>query len=495
MTSLRRSMAKGVAWMVLFKALDRGLGLVSTLILARILVPKDFGLVAMATSLIALLELFTAFGLDTVLIQRASATRSHYNTAWTLNILAGTGIATLMLLSAWPASVFYHEPRVIPVICTLAAGAFLQGFENVGVVDFRKQMRFDLEFRYLLARRIIMFVITIPLALWLRNYWALVAGIVGGRCAGLVLSFLLQPYRPRLSLAAAADLLNFSKWLVVQNLLSFLKTRSSDFIVGRFAGPHALGIFSVSFEVSNMPSTELVAPINRALLPAYSKLAGDPAALRAEYLSVMSVIALLVVPVVAGFAVAAPFLVLLALGGKWLDATPVLQILAFYGITNVMVSNSYAAFLALGKPQTFARIDMLHVAVLVPTLIALTSLHADIGAAWAYVLAAVLTLPLTLYFITRFLGLRYRDFLRQLWRPLVAAAIMYLVVRALGPASPTRVLGVGEAALSLGQCVAMGAVVYSLAILVLWTAAGRPLGAETLVLGQVRERWHKLRTA
>src|SRR6185437_16588163 len=98
-------------------------------------------------------------------------------------------------------------------------------------------------------------------------------------------------------------LMHFSKWLMLQNFIGFLKTRSSDFVVGRMSGPSALGIFSVAAEISNMPGTELVAPINRAILPAYMSLAKDLPALQREFLSVMSIITLLAVPAVAGFAV------------------------------------------------------------------------------------------------------------------------------------------------------------------------------------------------
>src|SRR5262245_3953312 len=128
--SIRRKMAHGVAWMVLFKMLERGLGVIGMLVLARLLMPADFGLVAMATSLIALLELFANFGVDTALVQRADAKEEHYHAAWSLNLLAACGIAGMMLVLAIPAGRFYHEPRVVPVICVLACGAFLQGLEN-----------------------------------------------------------------------------------------------------------------------------------------------------------------------------------------------------------------------------------------------------------------------------------------------------------------------------------------------------------------------------
>ncbi len=486
MTEIRRRMAGAAVWMLLFKALERSLGLISTVILARMLVPSDFGLVAMATSLIALLELFSAFGLDTALIQRIDATAAHYNSAWTLNCLAGCMIGALMVALSWPAAHFYREPRVTAVICALAAGALIQGLENVGVVDFRKQMRFDREFRFLLAKKVIAFSVTVPLAFWLRNYWALVGGALVGRAAGVALSYLLAPFRPRLSLAVAGDLMRFSKWLLAQNFLSFLRERSSDFILGRIVGSHGLGTFSVSAEISNMPGTELVAPINRAILPAYVRLAGDPPALRREYLSVMGMVALIAVPAVAGFAVSAPFLVLLVLGAKWTQAAELIQILAFFGIATVLQSNAYSAFLALNKPQVFVRINAIYVCVLLVLLGCLAPHFGIRGAAWAYVGTVVLVLPVTFHYITKYLGLRAGELFGAVWRPLCAAGIMYLAVRLLGPAEPHGSVPSLQAGASLLECVALGVPIYISAVTALWALSGKPeASAESWCLRQV----------
>lgn len=494
MNTIRNRMATGAVWMVLFKMLERGLGLISMLILARLLVPEDFGLVAMATSLIALLELFSAFGLDTALIQRQEATPAHFHTAWTLNVLAGLGIGLMMLLLAWPAGLFYREPRVVPVICVLALAAALQGFENIGVVMFRKDMRFDREFRYLLGKKLIAFGATVSLALMWRNYWALVTGTIIGRIASLSLSYILHPFRPRFSLGRAADLMHVSKWLLLQNGLAFMKDRSSDLIIGRIAGPHSLGVFSVSAEISNMPGTELVAPINRAILPGYVKLANDLPALRREYLSVMSMISLLAVPAVAGFAACAPFLVLLVLGPKWIEAAILIEILAFFGITQVLQSNAYSAFLAIGKPEIFARINAIHVGILLPLMLILTPAFGIQGAAWAYVATAALILPVNFIYITRFLGLRHRDFVSRFWRPLAAAAAMYVGIRLLGPALPDAAIASSQAATSLVTCIALGVPLYAASIAILWFSSGRPQGtAESYLLQKVPHVWRSVR--
>jgi O-antigen/teichoic acid export membrane protein len=460
--------------MVLFKMLERSMGLVSMLILARLLVPADFGLVAMATSLIALLELFSAFGLDTALIQRADATPAHFNSAWTLNVFAASAIAAMMLLLSWPAALFYREPRVTAVICAFGLAALIQGFENVGVVTFRKEMRFDREFRYLLVKKLMAFSVTVPLAYMWRNYWALVAGTIAGRVGGVIMSYVLQSFRPRFSLAAIRDLMHVSKWLMIQNGLAFLKERSSDLIIGRLAGPHPLGIFSVSAEISAMPGTELVAPINRAILPGYVKLAGDMPALRREYLSVMAMISLVAVPAVAGFAACASFLVLLVLGPKWIEAANLIRILAFFGITQVLQSNAYSAFLAIGRPQIFVKINAIHVGILLPLMLGLTPFFGISGSAWAYVITAATILPVNFFFITRYLGIRRADLIAELWRPLLAATVMYASVRFFGPPLPLTAPPPVQLAASLGLCVAIGVPVYTFCVTVLWLLAGRP---------------------
>jgi lipopolysaccharide exporter len=379
------------------------------------------------------------------------------------------------------------------VVVTLGACSALQGFENVGVVNFRRELQFDKEFRYLLTKKLAGFIITVPLAFWLRNYWALVFGILATRAVVLVYSYIAHPFRPRLSLKAAPDLMHFSKWLMTLNLLGFLRERSADFIVGRLASSSALGTFSVAAQIASMPSTELVAPINRAILPAYVKLAHDKAALGEQYLSVMSMISLVAVPAVAGVAATAPFVVLLVLGPTWRAAIPALEILAFFGITQVLQTNAYSAFLALGKPQVFAKINTVHVVVLLSCLLLLVPRYGMIGAAWAYLLESVIVLPVNFGMITYFLGVRPFAFVTSVWRPLIAAAVMYAGVRWLRPADAETLTSSVQAIAPLAKGVAVGVVIYLVTVLGLWVGSGKPGGAETWLINEVRTIYGKVR--
>ncbi len=476
MSGIGRKIAKGAAWMVLFKVAERSLGLVSTIILARLLMPKDFGIVAMAMSVIAVLELLSAFNFDLALIHDRSATRKDYDSAWTLNLIFSSLLALLMVALAVPTARFYREPRLEDVIYVLAFSRFITGFENVGIIFFRKDMEFNREFSFLLSRKLASFLVTIVLALLWRNYWALVVGQVTGRVANLVLSFTMHPYRPGWSLAAWRELFHFSKWLLFNNLFLFLKNRFADFAIGRIVGSTALGLFGVAFQIANLPTTELIAPINRAIFPGYAKIAGDLRALQQGFLDVLAMIMLFALPAGAGIAATAPLLVEVFLGDKWLASIPILQIIAFYGLVGVMQTNIGSVYLAMGKPRITTYVDAAYIGLMVPLVILATLRHGVLGAAWAYLATALIILPVNYAVMLRTIDLRLSRSLAVMWRPLLASGGMFAAVRPLLHGSW------GNPGLRLALAVAIGAGVYVVLVLLCWRLAGMPPGGERTLL-------------
>lgn len=486
MKNLGAKMAKGAAWMVLFKLSERSLGLISTIILVRLLVPADFGLVAMAMSIIAALELLSAFGFDMALIQNQAAERRHYDTAWTLSLSFSVISALILCALAGPAADFYDEARVTPVIYWLALGTVLHGLQNIGVVAFRKELEFNLEFRFLLTKKIAGFITTVPLAFALRNYWALVIGMLTANAAGVIVSYWWHPYRPRLSLAGFHELYHFSKWLFINNIFTFLRLRSAHFIIGRLAGPHALGLFSVSHEISNLPTTQLIAPINRAVYPGYAKHASDRAGLRHSVLNVSTMIAFFALPAGAGIAVIAAPLVRVFLGDEWVEATPLIRILALAGIATALQTNFSYVYLAVGSPRTTTTLTGAYLAVLIPALVACSLTWGVIGAAWAYLGTALLFTPVNYLILMKILNVAAKEILAAVWRPLVATGAMALLLNALVNATQASPV------LQLALAVALGSFSYSATVLILWYLSGRPDGSERFLLDKTMP---KLRTA
>lgn len=482
MADVQQKMARGIIWMVAARLMDRSIGVVSTLILARLLVPGDFGLVAMATAIGGVLDLLGAFSFELALIQNQRADRVEYDTVWTFNVLFGVFCTVALVALAWPAAAFYSEPRLAAVMCALALAYLIGGLSNVGVVNFRKDLNFRDEFRLLFLRRIVTFAATVGGALWFHSYWALVTGIIVGRIVGVIASFRMSDYRPKLSLSASRELFHFSKWLFLNNTFQFLQGNGCNFIIAKLYGATGVGIFSVAYEISNLPSTELVAPINRATFPGFSKMA-EPALISASYLKLMGMIGLMILPVGVGIAAVADPLVRAVLGEKWLDAVPLIQLLAIYGAVTATQTNNSVVWMVMGRTREVTLMTAFFLLILGPGLYFFLGRYGVIGAGYAYLLAHIPTVPVAMRLTRGMLGFRWRDLWAVLWRPVLAVVLMYACVRGfdlhLAAHNPWVRLFVESA---------FGAVVYVATSLVLWLAAGRPQGAESFCLGKVSAR-------
>jgi O-antigen/teichoic acid export membrane protein len=486
--------------MVVFKLLDRSIGIVSVVILAHLLGPADFGLVAMATAIIAIVELLSAFNFDMALIQSQQVTRAHYDTAWTLNVAMAAVCALLVAAAAFPAGVFYGDSRLGPIMLWLSLATWIRGFENVGVVAFRKELELNREFQLLLAKRVGVFLATISIALATRSYWALVLGILAGSVGGVVLSYLFHPFRPRFDLTARAELLHFSKWMVFGNVVNTIASRAADLIIGKSLGPGQLGLFNLAHEIAHLPSTELSAPINRAVYPGYAKVASDHVRLAAQFLDVLGLTALLTVPVAVGIAAIAPLLVPLLLGDAWREAVPLMEILALSGLLVSLRTNAGYVFLALGRSKLVTVMTAERFAIVVPALVFGTIHFGAKGAAWAMLGTSIVLLPVTHWYIRHVLRIRLAEHSSVLWRPAVAAIGMGLLVREF-VAWTEHGLAASKPVVALASAIVLGVLAYVLFTGLLWALSGFPQSAEVRLvnaldnlLGALRRKASATRT-
>jgi len=473
-------MAKGAAWMVGFKLIERGIGLVSTVILARLLEPGDFGLVAIASAFLGLLMLLTGFNFDVVLIQKQNADRQLYDTAWSFNVIFGLSLAVCLIISAIPIAQFYHEPRLENILYILAVSTFLGGFGNIGPVAFRKELQFHKEFYFSLAKKLTGFTVCMMLAFTLHNYWALVWGAFAGRLLEVLLSYRVHPYRPRFCLSGRRELFSFSMWMFINNFIFFAHTRMPDFIISKVLGAHALGVYTIAYEVSNLPTTELVAPINRAVLPGYSKMADDPEAIRQGFLNVLSIIALCAVPAGIGVALVSDLLVTLILGEKWHEASPLIQMLAISGVVGALQTNTGALYLALGRPRYLTVITLVHLLLFLPLLIVLFDRHGLMGVAEAYLFSGIVIFPINFFVVARLIKLDFFSIFSILWRPFLACVLMAVAV--INARELVVVSQMGGNLICLLILVSLGVVSYAMGVLLLWWLSRCPDGAESFVL-------------
>jgi O-antigen/teichoic acid export membrane protein len=473
--SLRRAFVHGTAWVFAGRWAIRLLGVCSTALLARLLAPADFGLIALAMLVVAFVEVFGLLGVESALVRHPNPTREHWDTAWTLRLLQNLATAAVMAVAAPFAASWFHEARIAPVIWALAGGIAIAGFGNIGVLEYNRDLRFDREFRMRVIGKLLQLAVTVGVALWLRSYWALAIGTVSGYLFGCVLSYAMHPYRPRWSLAKARELLGFSLRMVALSVGYFAESRIDEVLLGRLGTNRALGLYSLASELGQLPVTEIAAPLNRSLMPALARLQHDRGRMDWAYLRVVGALALVAVPAGVGAALVADPLVRVVLGEQWVEAVPLLQWLAFYGICRGLYLCPMHALIAYGRPGVSAKFAWTGAALLAPIGAFLVIDHGALGMAQARALVGAAVLCIAMGTIARYGGAGVHAQFARLLRPAAASAVMAAALWSLPDAW-------AHPAVELVCKVSLGAGVYAATAALLWHLAGRPDGGERMVL-------------
>jgi O-antigen/teichoic acid export membrane protein len=355
----------------------------------------------------------------------------------------------------------------------------------MGCVDFRKHLQFRKDFLLQVGSKLTGFAVVVPLAFLTRSYWALVAGAIAGRAGGLAMSYALHPFRPRLSLRGTRDLFGFSAWMMMNNAVNYLRLRGAHLVIGRLMSSQSLGLYTISFEMANLPSSELATPINRAIFPGYSKLQDDRPAMQRAFLRVLGLVALGTIPAGIGMAGVAHLFVPAVLGAKWNETVPLISLLAIGGTIYVLQVNIQSLYYATGRPNLKGLMTLVEIAVLLPLLMLLIPRYQLTGAAVAMLVTVSLSVPLNFGIALRMLDLSPRAVIAVVWRPIVAASAMFFAIRAVFPPSSAAGSSLDNLWLLLAAAL-LGAAVYAITVAALWLFSGRPAGAEAWVWLQLQ---------
>ncbi len=461
----------------------RLLGLASTLILARLLVPADFGLVAMAATFTAAINALSNLGVADAVVRRPDTGQTWFDTAFTMQFLRGAGTAAVIAAGAPVAAEWFGEPRLIGVLLILAGTTLLGAIENIGLLEYRRTMRFDMEFKLLLMPRLLQFATTTVLAFTVGDYRALIAGTVVGAVIRTCLTYVLHPYRPWFTLRHWRDLLGFSSWTWAASIANLAWERGDSVVLGRALNSGALGVYLFSSEIATLPVTELVGPAMRSL---YSGLTiarhrGDKVSSIAP--EVILALLTLVIPLSMGISATSGHIVTGLLGPKWETARPMISAFAWLGCISPVAWVSSSVLVAQGEVRrnffAMASAALARYAVLIPVV---WLGHAD-WAPWLAVSAVVVEAAMFQLQLARVERLDWRSFAGPAARLGGAALILFGVLWLSGlgwqaePGPPLTVLAAG---------IALGLISMALFWAVqgaLWLQAGRPPGPEQRILG------------
>lgn len=478
------SITGGALIMISMRWIDRFIGIVSTLILARLLVPDDFGIVAMASVVVSFADIIFDLGINVALIQRKNPSQAYYNTAWTLRIIQTACVATVLAILAPLAAEYYKDPRVTAAVQVMALSLVAASFENVGVINFQKEMRFVDDAKYVMFRRLIGFFITVALTLMLQSYWGMVLGTLGGRLAATLRSYHVHPMRPRFALSEFKEIFAVSQWVLIKNISAFLDQKLHIFLVGGLATTSVTGGYTLASEIADMPGTDLLAPINRVLFPAFAKAKDDLRELTKLLLRAQAVQVTVTFPACVGFVLTAHEFVPVALGEKWIFVVPFIQILALSNVIQSISSSANYVLTVIGKIRLLAITSWIQIVLFSLGALLLSFDLSPERIAQVRMGSIVLTFGISYALLMRNVpGLSVRMLARGTIRPMLGCLAMVCALLSLQAhvQAPNWLM--------LALKVATGVVVYSAAIVLLWRLAGRPDGAETYFLSKIK--WKK----
>jgi PST family polysaccharide transporter len=431
--SLPKQATRGVLFTASAQLVKVALTLASTVTVARILSPADYGVIAMVAPLTALTTLLQDFGLNQALIQARDLSRQQVSAAFWVNLAIAFAFLLMMLLSAPLVASFYGDPRAAPVTVALGAVVFLGGF----ALQHTALLNRDLEFAKLalvdVASVTASFVVTLGCAFWLRSYWALVLGTAAATAVSVALVWIVSAWRPSLrpSWAAARSLFSLGGSITTFNVLSYVSRNLDNVLIARFRGPAEVGLYDRSYKLMMFPVMNVTAPLSRVMLPVLSRLRDEPERYRRAFLSGAWGVMLLTAPGACAAAATSERLISLLLGPSWTEAGPIFFWLSLAAIFQPLASATGWLFISSGRGRALVRWGVFSSSTTIASFAAGIPWGAT-GVAAAYVICSGLRLPLLFRWSTRETPVEFRDLFRALLPPAVSVLALFTLVS--GPA-------------------------------------------------------------
>ena len=443
--SLKRKTIKGLFWSSLAQGWRQFSQVIILAILARLLTPEDFGLLAMATVFTEFSKFFGEMGIGYALIQKQDIRDEHYNSAFWLIFFIGFFLAWVLILGSKYISYFYKEPRLRLILQVISINFILGSIITVHQAILVRKM----EFKKLAIRDITATVISgisgIFLAFIGYGVWSLVYQLLIFNVLNIVLLWKFVQWRPQLrfSIIHIKDIFNFTANLTGFNIINYFSRNIDKLLIGKLLGSEALGLYSLAYKLMLYPLQNISAVIGKVLFPAFSKIQNKLEKVRKAYLKMTEAISLITFPMMVALFAMAPEFINIFLGTRWVAMTTVLRIFCICGIFQAIAKNTGTIYLSQGRPDIQFKLQFLGTTIV--TLSVLIGLRWGVnGVALFYTLQTVFWAHLNFYIVNKLIHLSNRVFYSRLITPFCGALLILVYIFSLKKfilLSPTFFLG------------------------------------------------------
>jgi PST family polysaccharide transporter len=429
--NLRQKAVKGVVWSAIQSWGRQAIAFIVFALLARLLAPEVFGLVALAGVFLAFTQVFLDQGFADAIVQREQLDPEHLDTAFWTNLGIGLLLTLLGIAVAGLVADLFEQPQLTPIIRWLSLSFLLRSLSAVQEAIFRRNLAFKA-----LAVRSLMAVVAgglvgVTMAFMGFGVWSLVGQQLVDSLVQVIVLWLASDWRPRINFSAKhfKELFSFGINVVGINILNFLNTRSDDFLIGYFLGPVALGYYSIAYRLLQIVTQLLIGVINGLAMPVFSRLQGEPEQLRKAFYSAIQLSSLVAFPAFLGLSVLAPELLVVLFGKQWTPSIPVMQILSLVGILYAGFYFNGPILMAVGKPTWSLGLTFVQ-AVCNVIAFAIAVRWGIVAVSAAYLIRSYLMAPFTVWVVYKAVHIEFATYLRQYAAPLVCS--LAIVVAILG---------------------------------------------------------------
>lgn len=468
------------------RAIVNALGFVSTILLARLLMPEDFGLVAIAVTLQAIVTAITSVPVSQALIQLKEPSQRHVDTAFTIGLLRSIAVALIFAGASWPVAAIFEEDRLGNIMLALSASLLISGITNPRRALLQKSLIFRQEFAIEVIGKLGAVLLSIAVAYTWHSYWALVVGTVGGQLATLVASYTFVRYRPRFDLSEFRTLWSFSGWMTLSSAVNTINWRSDQLFIGKLLSTTEVGFYTVGDNLAQLPTREATLPLTSALFPAFSNLTSDRSRLAQAYSRAQGLVTAVALPVGVGFALVAERLVPLAMGEKWIPSVIVIQILSSVFAFQTIGSLAHPLALAMGQTKTLFRRDIQLFFIRLPIILAGLVFGGLVGVLIARVASGLIAIGFNVVIVKSLIGQKVVSQLANSWRSILSVILMVIGVEGVSSMMPVSSDWLVQLA-QVAALVTVGGVIYLAGGLLIWFVAEKPQGPEATAIEWARK--------
>lgn len=425
---LRKKIIEAAIFQSVIKWINRLITIITAVFLARILSPEDFGLIAIAMAIMGILEGFTSLGLNAGLIQNDEIVEEDYNVAWTYGYLV-RGIFLFLLIfftSDWIA-LFYDTNELSLVLKVLSIQQIFYAFSNIWLIEYYRKVEYKKDFIISIVSQFSRIITVIPLAIYFKNIWALVAGLLVKSFVGLILQYSIIEKRPKINFDfnKFKNLFLFSIPIIGVQIVTIIKNSIDKILLGKLLGVSQLGYYQIASRFGFELPSEIKSVVSQVMFPTFSRIKNSKDRLKSGFMNVLTVTLIVSIPFCAFLFVNTNNIVLVLLGDKWMEAVPAMKILVVAGFFQITHSIINPLFKGFGRPKYEFYISLIQSALAIGLIIVLTYRYGIIGTAYSMLLALSLPLFASWFFLKKIFDIKFSEIMVSAFYPTILGILIY----------------------------------------------------------------------